>query len=111
MSLWNHLFDSEWRQRSDIETLKSVSMRQSSKLRQQGRKAEQRLKDLEQEVGELSLICRGLLTLLEQQGTVDPQALQEVLHSIDAEDGVIDGRITPESAQPKLAPKRRRRRL
>ncbi len=111
MSLWNHLFDSEWRQRSDIESLKSVSMRQSSKLRRQSRKSEERLRDLELEVGELSMICRGLLTLLERQGTVEPAALKAVMHEIDAEDGVIDGRVTPESAQPKAAPKRRKRRL
>jgi hypothetical protein len=113
--MWEYIFDSEWKQRADIEALKTTQLRAGSHLRRKAKKLEERIEYLEQELGEVALLCRALLTLLRQSGAVDPAAFEEVVRQIDAEDGVIDGRVTPEHDRPKpkaerpKAPRRRRR--
>ncbi len=101
MSLWNFFFDSEWQQRADIDGLKSSSDFTLKRLTVQRRETKARIAALEQQVGELALVCRSLLTLLRESGAIDPSRLEEVMRRIDAEDGVIDGRVTPESERPR----------
>ena len=55
----------------------------------------------QQEVGELALLCRALVHVLGERGGLDPEALRAALERMDAEDGVIDGRVTPEDDRPK----------
>ena len=60
------------------------------------------------QVGDFALLCRSLLTVLREDGTVQPERFQEVMKQIDAEDGVLDGKINPESPppdEPQIAPK------
>jgi len=119
MSIWNYVFDNEWRQRSDIEALRNRASRTRTRMRSSRSQQDARVDQLEDEVGELALLSRALLTILREQGVVDPARLAEVMHDIDAEDGVVDGKTTlstprpasdsaPEGTSP--APKRRRRR-
>ena len=98
MDFWNFLFDSEYRQRADIESLKRMSIeRKGARQRDRNRikNQEERIQQLEDQVGELALLCRSLLTVLREDGTVAPERFEQVLSQIDAEDGVIDGKITP----------------
>ena len=103
MDFWDHLFDNEYKQRADIESLKRSSLaRKQGRMRdrQQVQDLQKRIEDLEDQVGELALLCRSLLTVLREDGTVPPERFQEVLQRIDAEDGVVDGKITPEQPDP-----------
>ncbi|MCC9602735.1 hypothetical protein LOC67_19470 [Stieleria sp. JC731] len=106
MDLWKFVFDNEYRQRADIESLRETSktvrrdrMRQSRALKSQ----ESRIEELENQVGELALLCRSMLTVLRENGSIDPTQFQETLSKIDLEDGVADGKITkdpPSDNQP-----------
>ncbi len=103
MDLWNLLFDSEYKQRSDIESLKRMArQRQAMQQRdiQSAVDQQQRIAELENHVGELALLCRALLTILREDGTIQPERFQEVMQKIDAEDGHSDGMITPQGPPP-----------
>jgi hypothetical protein len=103
MDFWDHLFDNEYKQRADIESLKRSSLarkRARMRDRQQAQDQQKRIEELEDQVGELALLCRSLLTVLREDGTVQPERFQEIMKQIDAEDGVVDGKITPERPQP-----------
>ena len=56
---------------------------------------EKRIAELEQQLGEVALICRTLLTVLRESGQVKPEQFQQVMNRIDLEDGVEDGRVSP----------------
>ncbi len=114
-SLFDHIFDNDWRQREDIQSLKTHSSQMGRRMARRTGKLESRIEDLENQVGELALLCRSLLTLFRKNGTLDPGSFQAVMQEIDAEDGVIDGKITlqedPKSKpKPKRSPRRRRSR-
>lgn len=53
----------------------------------------------------MTLVCRALIGMLKEQGHFDAAIFNTALDKIDAEDGVIDGRVTPESERPqRLSP-------
>ena len=61
--------------------------------------------ELENQVGELALVCRTMMTILRKNGVIDPAELEQVMNEIDAEDGTIDGKSTePPSEEPPEAP-------
>jgi hypothetical protein len=99
MAFFDYVFDNEFKQRTDIESLKRMSRnriaarrRQFSQLQDQGK----RIEHLEEQVGELALLCRSLLTILREDGTVEPERFQQVMDRIDAEDGTLDGKLNVE---------------
>lgn len=99
MDFWDHLFDNEYKRRADIESLKRSSVARRASRRHELRQIEnqaERIEQLEDRVGELALLCRSLLTVLREADAVDPERLQEVMNQIDSEDGVMDGKITPQ---------------
>ncbi|QDV83393.1 hypothetical protein [Planctomycetes bacterium TBK1r] len=99
MDFWDHLFDSDYKRRADIEKLKrSVRRRSAARSHdiQQVDQQAKRIDQLEQHVGELALLCRTLLTVLRENRLVEPEQFQEVMNRIDAEDGVVDGMVTPQ---------------
>ena len=109
MSIFDHLFDSEYKQRVDIESLKRGAQerrRARSRDRQQLDDQQKRIEELEDQVGELALLCRSLLTVLREDGTVEPERFQQVMEKIDAEDGVVDGKVTrsPPPDDPQIMP-------
>jgi hypothetical protein len=57
--------------------------------------ATKRIAQLERELGELALVCRALVVMLEQGGTIDRAKLLESMKRIDAFDGSADGRLDP----------------
>lgn len=106
MSVWKYVFDSEFSQRNDIEDLKRRSAAMAGQQRSRSLESQTRLEELEQEVGELTLLCRALLTVLRENGTIRPEAIEEVMRKIDLEDGVEDGKVTRKK-DPPAAPKPR----
>ncbi len=100
MSVWDYVFDNDYRQRADIEKLRSNAEFMNVRLQRDASTNAQRIEQLETEVGELALLCRSLLAVLNETGAVKPEQLVAAMSRIDAEDGVIDGRVTPESARP-----------
>lgn len=110
MSLWKHVLDTEWSQRSDIEALKARAESLRKKLTKRSMKTSQRIDALETQVGELALLCRSLLTVLRTSGALDPDAFEKAMVRIDLEDGVLDNMVTPRSRRPgaKKAPARKK---
>jgi len=72
---------------------------------QLGTKVEDRVKDLEMELAQSALVIESLLSLLEEKSLITREELKQRTAQIDAEDGVIDGRITPPDKRPEV-PKR-----
>jgi hypothetical protein len=63
---------------------------------------EQRVEDLERDLGQAGLVIEALLQALEASGTVKREDIAARAIAIDAADGVTDGRVTPGAAQPFL---------
>ena len=61
---------------------------------------EQRIAELERDLGQAGLAIEALLELLEQSGVVTRDALAIRTQEIDARDGVRDGSMTPLPAGP-----------
>jgi hypothetical protein len=113
VSIWRYVFDSELRQREDIEQLRRRAEITRRHARIRSADVKERLDALEDEVGELGLLVRALIETLRAGGAVDAEALAAAMHRIDAADGVVDGRAgkpPPEAPDPPPAPVRRRRR-
>lgn len=99
MDFWDRLFDNEYKRRADIDSLRKTARRQGIaryRDREQMDAQEQRIERLEEHVGELALLCRTLLTVLRENESIKPEHFEKVMNEIDAEDGVVDGMITPE---------------
>ncbi len=96
LGVFGYVFDSETRQRGDIEGLRAAGARLARRSAGARRQTEERLSELEQQVGELTLLCKALVATLHQRGGIDPAELEAAARAIDAEDGVVDGRVTPE---------------
>ena len=109
MSFWSYLFDNEFSQRQDINNLRATSRVRARQLRRQTRESRERLQELEEEVGELALLTRALLTYLRESGGIDPEKFAEVLERVDLDDGVLDGKLGENPPHPSAPhpPKRR----
>ena len=109
MSLWDVV------QQMQISSIESNAKTERRRMRRRAMKSDRRLEDLEDEVARLQLLCHALVRVACDAGQLTPERLQAVLHESDAEDGVIDGRVTPaeDRAEPKpiFSPTRRKRHL
>ena len=108
MSIWDFIFDSEYQQRSDIESLKSKSRAQSRislrRSREEHRKfnkvkdrmtaLKNRVGELEEQVGALELMNRTLMAVLRESPNWDEDRFRSALHDIDLEDGKLDGKVS-----------------
>jgi len=92
MGVLDYIFDSDWRQRADIEALKRQNRRIAHRRGTQTADLASRVKELEDAVGSLALLCRGLMGLLEKQDLWDEEAFKEICRQIDAADGSEDGK-------------------
>lgn len=66
---------------------------------------EKRVSELEDEVARMTIIMEGLLELFDEKELVSRVDLARKIGEIDARDGTIDGRITPENKEPKQTEK------
>lgn len=89
--------------RSQSDALHRQRVREAQERRAQlaeARGLEQRIVQLEQDLGQAGLVIEALLEILESSGTLTREALADRIHEIDARDGVVDGRITPAPPEP-----------
>lgn len=94
MSFFNYMFDSEWSQRSDIEGLKDRDRRMRSRVSSQNRsnrKQNSKIEGLEQDIAELALLNKALMSIILEKGVCTGQELEQVMKGIDLEDGPEDG--------------------
>lgn len=98
---FDYVFDSDYKQRTDIEALRGNQHRAGRMTGRRLDRTEDRVEALEQELGEVALLCRALLTCLRQAGALDPAKLEAAMREVDLEDGVLDGKVTPEHERPR----------
>ncbi len=99
MSLWDYLFDSEYKQRDDIDALQGqlqTSDEWIAALKRQLQAAQQR-------VDRLELVLEALVQLLEAKESLGREELEIMVQRVDLADGVEDGRIGPDKTA--VAPK------
>ncbi len=94
MSIFDYLFDNEWSQRSDIEELKSQTADLAGARGVADATQKARIKQLEEGVGELALLCKTLMRMLLEKGVCTGQEINALMKQLDLEDGVEDGRVT-----------------
>jgi hypothetical protein len=99
---WNYQW---WQQRSEINELKDQAQAARTRLDLNSRDHRTRVEALEQQLGELALLTRALLEVLHENGSVKNEQILAAMAKIDAEDGVVDGRVTPEKDRPKTPAK------
>ena len=94
MSFWDNMFDSEYRQRKDINTLRANMMDMSDVASavepMRGEVTHMRMK-----LDQLGLLCEALVQLLELKGGFKREELTLMIQRLDLADGVEDGRIGP----------------
>ena len=111
-SFWKFVFDNEVMQRADIEEVRSRARRNARRAAMRASDLEERLEQVESELGEMRLFTRALLSLLQENDTLDPERIREKILEIDASDGSVDGRFDPQDdeKEPPPAPVSRKRR-
>lgn len=65
---------------------------------------EQRVKELENDLGQAGLVIESLIQLLDENGIVTRSQIGDRAREIDADDGVVDGKITPPSEASRSKP-------
>lgn len=81
-----HLFDSEYKQRSDIESLKQQALNAPDPSRM--------IRPLVERIDRLELLCKSLTELVVSKGIVSREELSVVTQQLDLADGVEDGKIS-----------------
>jgi hypothetical protein len=92
MSAWDFIFDSEHKQRSDIEDLKGVAGRVDASV--DGLWEE--LTRAKRRVAKLELLTEGLIAYLQVKGVLNREELAVMVQRVDLSDGYEDGRIGPD---------------
>ena len=104
MSIFNYIFDDEWSQRSDIGAqaiLHRIADRQA--VREQSRLSlerfsevvpEDRVTELEREIGELALLTKTLMGILLEEGVCTGKEIEDMMHQVDREDRTTEGGLT-----------------
>jgi soluble cytochrome b562 len=90
MSLWKHLFDSEYRQRRDIEELRH---RMDAAAADTPDDQRDEVRALRRRVDQLELMVEALFGHLESKGELDREGFAKLMVQIDLADGVEDGKI------------------
>lgn len=94
MSIWNFVFDSEFRQRADLEGLRNRLARSSAVGRVRIGQTAARIRALEDELAEAALLLRSLYVYLKEQPGFDAQRFAAIIDQIDTSDGVKDAKLT-----------------
>lgn len=92
---WEYLFDSEYAQRSDIESLKRSAAIANDSVDQ----AIDRAMEAKRRIDQLELTVEALIRLLETKGGLDRQELALMIQRVDLADGREDGRIGPDRTE------------
>jgi hypothetical protein len=99
MSIWDYVFDSDWKQRSDIEALRRASLdrtyrdrRDAAGQRDDIESLEQRVSELEDDLGQATLFVMATMEMLKQTGNWDNDTFCAAMTAIDQRDGLQDGK-------------------
>ncbi|MHC5021191.1 MAG: hypothetical protein ACYTGX_13980 [Planctomycetota bacterium] len=84
MGFLDHLFDNEWRRRSDINHNRERLSRVNRRNRSRDSKQDRRLDQLEAEVDQLELLVSGLVQTLVTSGTLSREEIDTMITSIRA---------------------------
>lgn len=112
---WDYLFDSEYKQRDDIDDAREQVSRVDDELRSitRGLQRDQRqtqqavkragkalrhlrrqLDGAETRIDRIELVTEALFLHLEQHNGLTRERLRELMHEVDAADGKVDGKAT-----------------
>ena len=100
MSFWDYLFDSDWKQRSDIEELRMQSSLNRAHRKNSRRQIEKitslenRVEELEDGLGEVILLLMATMEMLKQSKQWDEETFNKSVALIDAHDGTVDGKTS-----------------
>ncbi len=103
MSIWDHLFDNDYRQRSDITDLQDQLTASASSAAASNASTQREVGNVRQEIARLDLTIEALVRILEARGQLTRQELRDMIVAIDLEDGKEDGRMGPD--RTRKAPK------
>lgn len=90
MGILDHLFDSDYRQREDIEELREQV---SEAARDRPADTSSSVRTLRKRVDQLELMLEALYAHMENKGDIDREKLSDLMIQVDLADGVEDGRI------------------
>jgi len=93
----DYLFDNEYMQRADIESLKRqqrIAFQRARMNRNEAVRTDVRLKEIDDEIGELALFCRTAITLMIEKGLITREEFPARMKQVDASDGNVDGKYT-----------------
>jgi hypothetical protein len=101
MSVSHFLFDSQWGLRADLEETRHaivanarIGIRSRGELRRDVRGLEDRVAELEEDIGVLALFVRTTQRLLIEKGVFSKEEFGAALRAIDLQDGKADGKYT-----------------
>ncbi|WP_146661615.1 hypothetical protein [Enhygromyxa salina] len=86
--LFTHLFDSEYRQREDIDTLRLDAELDADNIGRLGRE----LQATTQRLDRTELVLEAMFLYLENQGLMNRETLARLVQEVDELDGKRDGR-------------------
>jgi len=108
MSLFDFFF-SEWAKASHLrriavnadlkERRQRVAHYRDRHTRLAEKSTTRKVEKLEDELGQSTLVIEALIELLEESGTMNNSAIATLVHELDALDGVVDERVTPEASK------------
>ena len=109
MSFFDLLFP-EWAQATHLRTLteqnrnnqtqQRISQVRAERIATASRnKLERRVENLEQELGQAALVIEALMEKLEEKELATREDMLTLIQEIDARDGVVDGRMTPQKPE------------
>lgn len=99
MSIWDYVLTTGMHPRGEVDKLREQSKKQhlrtSLRRRSSNKKItdlNERVEELEEEVGSLQLISRALIALLKENKDWDEEKFKQIIYEFDMEDGQLDGR-------------------
>lgn len=94
MGIWDHLFDSDYSQREDIEKLRARIRKAAVGQGETNARLRRRIEELEGDLAESALLLRSLFVYLKSQPGFAAKRFQAIVARIDAMDGTADGKAT-----------------
>lgn len=104
-----HLRDLVHDQRLSLHRQRIAEIQRHRAEASQTRAFEERIEELERDVGQAGLVIEALLELLEEKNGLDRETILNRVNEIDARDGQQDGKLSPPPPPPKVpfTPKRK----
>ena len=93
--VWDYLFDSEWKQRRDIQMLKAL-VSDGGNVHSATWQLQHDLSEARQRIAQLELTVEALVRLLQVRSGLSRDELGLMIQRIDLADGVEDGQIGPD---------------